>query len=345
MSIWSRLKPKRSSARGMRFSLRLNNDLIPGQYEALAQAAEAAGFDQFWISHDLFLRSSSVILPLVARATTKIEIGSCIFNPYTINPAELAMYAATMDEVSGNRFNLGLAAGAEEFLQWVGLAQERPLTAMRETITAVRRLLSGEPADLNGHFLQWRSEAYLRFQAPRVTPIYVGAMGPKMLELAGEMGDGVLPLLFPPEHFFIVKPLVEAGFDRRPATLTTLDFAACIWVSLGANRELARCILAHKIAYYGASLSPLILDQLDLSVEDFYPIQHALNEERDEAKAVAMVDERMMRIGVVGQPSDVIARLEPLVAAGAQHLSFGPPLGPDPLEAVSLLGHVIDHFR
>jgi 5,10-methylenetetrahydromethanopterin reductase len=58
-----------------------------------------------------------------------------------------------------------------------------------------------------------------------------------------------------------------------------------------------------------------------------------------------MVDERMMRIGVVGRPSDVIARLEPLVAAGAQHLSFGPPLGPEPLEAVSLLGNVIDHFR
>ncbi len=101
----------------MRFSLRLNNDLQPAQYEALARAAEEAGFDQFWVSHDLFLRSASVILPLVARATTKIEIGSCIFNPYTINPAELAMFAATMDEVSGNRFNLGLAAGAKEFLR------------------------------------------------------------------------------------------------------------------------------------------------------------------------------------------------------------------------------------
>jgi 5,10-methylenetetrahydromethanopterin reductase len=329
----------------MRFSLRLNNDLTPAQYEALAQAAEAAGFDQFWISHDLFLRSAAVILPLVARATTTIEIGSCIFNPYTMNPAELAMIAATMDEVSGNRFNLGLAAGARDFLQWVGVPQERPLAAMRETITAVRRLLSGEAADLNGHCLQWRPEAYLRFPAPRVTPIYVGAMGPKMLGLAGEMGDGVLPLLFPPEHFFTVKPLLEAGIARRADTLGTLDFAACIWVSLAADREAAQRTLAQKIAYYGASLSPLILAQLNLSVEDFAPIQHALNVERNEAKAVAMVDERMMRIGVVGQPSDVIARLEPLVAAGAQHLSFGPPLGPDPLEAVSLLGQVIDYFR
>lgn len=58
-----------------------------------------------------------------------------------------------------------------------------------------------------------------------------------------------------------------------------------------------------------------------------------------------MVDERMLRVGVMGQASDVIARLEPLVAAGVQHLSFGPPLGPDPLEAVTLLGQVIAHFR
>lgn len=329
----------------MRFSLRLNNDLTIPQYEALAQAAEASGFDQFWVSHDLFLRSSSVILPILARATTKIEIGSCIFNPYTINPAELAMFAATMDELSGNRFNLGLAAGAKEFLNWVGLAQERPLAAMRETITIVRRLLAGETAELNGQFLQWSSEAFLRFPPPRVTPIYVGALGPKMLQLAGEMGDGILPLLFPPEHYYTVKPLVDAGIARRPVTLSNLDFAACIWVSLAADREEAKRPLAQKIAYYGASLSPLILAQLALTVEDFAPIQQALNVERDEAKAMAMVDERMMRIGIVGQPSDVIARLEPLVAAGAQHLSFGPPLGPDPLEAVALLGQVIAHFR
>lgn len=329
----------------MRFSLRLNNDLKPEQYVALAQAAETAGFDQFWVSHDLFLRSSSVILPLAAQATTTIEIGSCIFNPYTINPAELAMFAATMDEVSGNRFNLGLAAGAREFLEWVGLAQKRPLAAMRETIGAVRGLLAGERAEVNGRFLQWRSEAYLRFAPPRVTPIYVGAMGPQMLGLAGELGDGVLPLLFPPEHFFTVEPLVEAGFERRSASLGPLDFAACIWVSLAEDREAARRTLAQKIAYYGASLSPLILEQLDLTVEDFSAIQHALNVERNEAKAAALVDERMMRIGVVGQPSDVISRLEPLAAAGVRHLSFGPPLGPEPLEAVSLLGEVIEHFR
>src|SRR5262245_51942268 len=199
----------------MRFSLRLNNDLSLSEYVTLAQVAEHAGFDQFWVSNDLFLRSAPVILATIGTATQRIEIGSCILNPYTINPGEIAMLAATMDELTGNRFNLGLAAGAADFLKWVGLSQEQPVAAMRETMSAVRRLVAGERVPLQGPFLQWQAAAYLRFPAPRVTPIYVGALGPQMLRLAGEIGDGVLPLLFPPEHYFGVKPYLEEGQKAR----------------------------------------------------------------------------------------------------------------------------------
>ncbi len=329
----------------MRFSLRLNNDLKISEYIALAQAAEAAGFDQLWVSNDLFLRSDLVILAAVAQATQRLEIGTGILNPYTINPAEIAMFAATMDELSGNRFNLGIAAGAGEFLKWVGLEQEKPLAATRETILAVRRLLAGERVELQGEFLHWTEEAYLRFPAPRVTPIYIGAMGPKMLRLAGELADGVLPLLFPPEHYFGVKPYLDQGCATRPAELAPLDFAACLWVSLAEDGNAARRVLAQKIAYYGHALGPLIYERLGVTREDFLPIEHAMMVERDEEKAIKLVDERMLRIGVVGQPQDVIERLEPLVAAGAQHLSFGPPLGPDVLQAIQLLGQVVQHFR
>lgn len=329
----------------MKFSLRLNNDLHPSAYIALAQAAEAAGFDQFWVSNDLFLRSDIPILTAVALATERIHVGTGILNPYTVHPAEMAMLAATMDEISGNRFLLGIAAGAGDFLDWVGLEQTSPLAAMRETIQAVRGLLAGERVRLDGRFLRWNAEAYLRFTAPRVTPIYLGAMGPKMLALAGEEADGVLPLLFPPEHYFNVKPLVDVGIATRNSQLAPLDFAACIWVSLSEDRSAARRVLAHKIAYYGQSLGPLILEQLGLVREDFAEIERAFHGEKDEEKAIALVDKRMLRIGIVGGPGDVIERLEPLVAAGATHLSFGPPLGPEPLEAVALLGQVISHFR
>ena len=80
----------------MKFSIRLNNDLSVQQYIELAQLAEEMGFDQFWVSNDIFLRSCVVILSAVATATKRIEIGSCIINPYTINTAEIAMMAATL---------------------------------------------------------------------------------------------------------------------------------------------------------------------------------------------------------------------------------------------------------
>ncbi|MFN8439574.1 MAG: LLM class flavin-dependent oxidoreductase [Caldilineaceae bacterium] len=332
----------------MRFSLRLNNDLTIPEYVQLAQVAEAVGFDQFWVSNDLFLRSCPVILAAIAQATKKIEIGSCILNPYTIDPSEIAMMAATLDELSGNRFNLGLAAGAGDFLQWVGIEQERPLAAVRETIQAVRQLLAGERAPFAGEFLQWSDEAYLRFKAPRITPIYIGAMGPKMLQLTGEIADGALPLLFPPEHYFTVKPHIDAGLTMRaqrvPTQLDTFDLAACIWVSLSDDPAAARRPLAQKIAYYGHALGDLILQRLGVAREEFVPIEHAIMVERDEEKAIAMVDERMLHIGVVGTANNVIERLEPLVAAGVRHLSFGPPLGPEPIRAIRMLGEVISHY-
>lgn len=328
----------------MRFSLRLNNDLSLAEYIALAQAAEAMRFDQLWISNDLFLRSALAILPAVALKTTRLEIGTGILNPYTLHPGEIAMFAATMDELSGNRFNLGLAAGAGEFLKWVGIEQGATIPALRETIAAIRRLQAGERAAVAGRFLHWSAEAYLRFTAPRRTPIYVGAMGPKMLALTGEVADGALPLLFPPEHYFGVLPYIREGLARREAGLGELDLAACIWVSLDDDPAAARRVLAQKIAYYGHALGPLIWERLGLVKEDFAPIEQAMMVERDEEKAVSLVDERMLRIGVVGTAEDVIAQLEPLAAAGVRHLSFGPPLGPQPLAAVKLLGQVVAYY-
>src|SRR5436309_3362641 len=148
----------------IKFSLRLNNDLPVRDYVALARAAEAAGFDQFWVSHDLFLRSSAVILTAVAGATRRVEVGSCILNPYTSHPAEIAMLAATLDEHSGGRFNLGLGAGAGEFLRWVGIEQTAPVETTRLAVAAIRSTLAGE----RGGDPAWSADAYLRFPARRV---------------------------------------------------------------------------------------------------------------------------------------------------------------------------------
>ncbi|MBL8056771.1 MAG: LLM class flavin-dependent oxidoreductase [Anaerolineales bacterium] len=332
----------------MRFSLRLNNDLPPAEYVALALAAEAAGFDQFWISHDLFLRSAPILLAAVAQATHRIEIGTSILNPYTVNPAELAMLAATLDELSGGRFNLGLAAGAGDFLKWVGLEQPQPLAAMRETLAAVRALLRGERSPQAGRFLRWSEEAYLRFPPARAAPLYLGATSPGMLRLAGEQADGALPLLFPPEHYHVARALTAEGEARRQAGLGPLDFAACLWVSLAEDPAAAQRVLARKIAYYGPALSAMLLERLGVTRAELAPIERAMMAERDVEKAADLVLARpgLLQIGLVGGPEAVIARLEPLVQAGLRNISFGPPLGPDRLAAVELLGRrVLPHFR
>jgi len=330
----------------MKFSLRLNNDHPVSTYIELAQIAEEAGFDQIWVSDDLFLRSAPVILTAMAVHTKRIEIGTCILNPYTINPAEIAMLAATLDEVSGGRFNLGLSSGASDFLRWVGIEQSKPLTAIREAITVINQLLSGERAPHEGHFINWSNEAYLRFKPTRRVPIYLGAMSPKMLATIGELADGGLPLLFPPEHYATIKPIIDGGIEKAGRKADAVDIAACIWCSVAQDQDTALDVLREKVAYYGHAMSPMILDQLGLKREDFSEIEHAIMVERNLAKAKSLVTNDMLKIGVAGTVDNLITRLEGIVAMGAQHLSFGPPLGPNLGDAIRSIGkHVIPHFK
>jgi 5,10-methylenetetrahydromethanopterin reductase len=330
----------------MKFSLRLNNDLPVSEYVALATLAEEVGFHQFWVSNDLFLRSAPIILTAVALATKRIEIGTCIVNPYTIHPSEIAMMASTLDEVSGGRFNLGISAGAEDFLRWIGIPQDKPLTLVRESIQHINRLLRGENSASDDGVLHWTNEAYMRYAPQRRVPIYVGALSPKMLGLVGEMADGGLPLLFPPEHYANVLPYIQQGATQAQRNIADIDIAGCIWVSIGDDKDRAENVLKEKIAYYGHALSPLIWEALGVSKDDFAPIAHALQVEQNLAKAIALVTPAMLKIGIAGDVHSVIERIESLVALGVRHLSFGPPLGYHPHEAINALGKfVIPHFQ
>ena len=330
----------------MKFSLRFNNDLPVSDYVAYAQLAEAAGFDQFWVSNDLFLRSAPVILSAIAVATRRIEIGSCILNPFTMNAVEIAMLASTLDELSGGRFNLGVSSGAEDFMRWLGLEFRYPRTRVIETIAAINKLTSNENAALDGKVLSWTDEAWLRFKSGRRVPIYLGAMSQKMLEAIGEYADGGLPLLFPPEHFATILPHVQRGLKRAGRALDDIDLAACVWCSVSADQAAAEAALADKIAYYGHAMSPMILAQLGLTQADFEPIRQAYHIDGDVDKARSLVTPDMLKIGIAGTTRDLIKRLEGLAELGARHFSFGPPLGPDIAAAINGIGkEVIPHFR
>jgi 5,10-methylenetetrahydromethanopterin reductase len=320
----------------MRSSIRINNDLTFEDLLALTLAAEDAGIDQIWVSNDLMLRSAPVIIGALAARTTQIRLGISIMNPYTVHPTEIAMIAATLQELSDNRFLLGVGAGAEEFLRWAGLERVRPLTATRQAVAALRKLLGHSDvvdADLPPW---WNDDARLRVPVRVPVPVYVGAMGPKMRRMAGEIADGALPLLFPPESFPGARSDVDAGLTEAGRDRNRFDLPACVWVSVGDGTP-ARRALAEKLAYYGSSISPVQLAAAGLSVEDLEPAaRSAFNGDLD--GATALLPERAMTLGIAGSVDHVVDRCRRLAALGVDHLSFGPPLGPDPVSAVRLLG-------
>jgi 5,10-methylenetetrahydromethanopterin reductase len=167
-----------------------------------------------------------------------------------------------------------------------------------------------------------------------------------MLALIGEVADGGLPLLFPPEHYQNVLPHIKGGADYAGRRIADIDIAACVWCSISEDRARAVAVLKDKIAYYGHALSPMILEQLGLKRDDFTSIQRAIMTENNPLKARSLVTKQMLNIGIVGTAVDLIQRLEGLVALGVNHISLGPPLGPDILAAIEIIGRdVIPHFR
>jgi 5,10-methylenetetrahydromethanopterin reductase len=320
------------SVPGVRFSVRVNNDLSFAELLALAEAAERAGFDQLWVSNDLFLRSAPVLAGALAARTGRIGLGISIMNPYSVHVSELAMAAATVQEVSGGRFLLGLGAGAEQFLGWAGIARTRPLATTRTALAVLRTLLGHRDVDaslLPGWF---GPDSVLKFGVPRPVPVYIGAMGPKMLEMAGRHADGVLPLLYPPERYAAVRQQVLAGAAQGGRAV---DLPACFWVSLSGDPVAARAALAEKLAYYGPSIPAEVLAPAGLRPQDFGPAAALAHGGQ---AAAGLIDDRMLALGVAGDAAGVLSRCRALRRVGASHLSFGPPLGPDPVAAIRLLG-------
>jgi 5,10-methylenetetrahydromethanopterin reductase len=182
----------------------------------------------------------------------------------------------------------------------------------------------------------WRPEGHLR-TGPLSVPIYIGAMGPLMLRLAGRLADGALPLLLPPERYLLAAAHITEGARNSGRDPDSIDVAACIWCSIDRNKARAKRALASKIAYYGASFSPDLLAGASLAVSDFGSIQQAMSS-GDAERATDLVTPAMLRLGVAGGVDEIVEAGASLIAAGARHISFGPPLGPDPDQAVAALG-------
>lgn len=320
----------------LRFSVRWGSGVGAENFRRAAVLAEQLGFDQIWTGSDLFRRSGIVPMTLALDATTRIHVGSSVLNPVSMHPAELAGIAAALQDFSGGRFILGIGAGSSVVLPWAGLSPPPPVPRTRTALRAVRALLEGKsPRDVPGAGEGWHAAAKLKDRPAAPTPIYIGAMGPKMLQLAGREADGVIALCLPPTHFHWVKTQVEKGSGGRD-----FDLAVGLWVSLGEDRAAARRMLARAIAHYAGALSMDALAGAGYDTERFLRTQ-ALVTAGDVEGATDMVDDKMLTLGLTGSTIDITERCLDLIDQGARHLSFGNPLGPSPMDTIRLIGEQV----
>ena len=331
----------------MKFGLRLigylgtSRDLI-----RLAKLAEDAGFDSVWFPHDTFMHNTWVLTTAAAEATSKIRIATVGTNPYTTNPCEVATYAATLDDLSGGRFILGLGLHTQKMVEWTGIDASDYMQCTREAVDVVRALLGGETVVYKGQHFNWSDQCYMRMPVLRKDlPIYVAGFGTEYLELSGEIGDGSLPMITPPESANYMVSNIRRGLARSGHAGSDYVISGCAWLSLSESRQQAADIMRKMVAYFGPYLEEPALNSIGLSVADMRPLGELI-EAGDYEAAWTRVTPEMIRLGITGTPIDVIEQVERLAEMGIDEVSLGGPLGPDPEKAIALMGdRVIPHFR
>lgn len=308
---------------------------------ALAVQAEEQGFDQVWVGNDFLGHPGIPTMASMLLATRRIRVGSAVMDPVSIHPGQIAQLASGFQELSGDRFLLGLGAGSDVFFGYAGIEPERPVPRTRAAIVEIRELTNGRtPAGVPGARQGWQPQA--RLHDPRPVPIYVGAMGPKLLEMTGRYADGALPLCLPPRHVHNVMRQLAAGAAKADRSIGQLDVAACIWCAVDDDRDLARRMLARHIALYSGSLSPDALSANGLDPDEFLRVQALVDDQREEDAIDAVLSSStMLDLGIVGGAADVIEQCSELLDAGVRHISFGPPLGANGAHALSLLGQEV----
>ena len=323
----------------MRVSVRLVQFLgTPREVVDLAVAAEGAGVDEVWVPHDPFMTHAWTVTTAIAEATERVVVGSIGTNPYTTDPSEIAAHLATVDLLSGGRAALGLGLHTTAMVEWLGLDAADAAPRIRAAVEVVRALLRGDVVSGRHGPYHWGEECALRFPTLRSdVPIYVAAFGRELLRLAGEIGDGAMPMATPPESVGALARDVHEGARAVGRDPREVDIVACAWLSLTADGQGVDDPLRPMIATFGPHLEPRALETIGLDPEDFAQIRSLVERGRLD-EAAAAVDPAMLRLALAGSPDDVTQRIASLADAGVTHVSLGGPLGPDPLEAIRLLG-------
>jgi F420-dependent oxidoreductase-like protein len=218
----------------------------PADHLAFAQEAERLGFSVVWAA-EAYGSDAPTMLSWIAGQTSTIDVGTAIMQIPARTPTMTAMTAATIDTLSGGRFRLGVGVSGPQVSEgWHGTRFGKPLGRTREYVEIVRAALARKTVDYQGEFYTLPlpdgpgKALKLNFHPVRESvPIYLAAVGPKNLELAGEIADGWLAVFFSPEFGGELLASIEAGRARAGKTLEGFDVAPSVPVVIGD--DVAAC--------------------------------------------------------------------------------------------------------
>ncbi|HEY1515626.1 MAG TPA: LLM class flavin-dependent oxidoreductase [Solirubrobacteraceae bacterium] len=289
----------------------------------LARQAEAAGFESAWVAETRLTRDAITPVAALALATERMRIGTGIVNVYTRGPVLLALTFATLDELAPGRIAMGLGAGSPLVLAPQGVAFERPLTRLKEYCEVIPRLLAGEAVSYRGQCIELdgaRIEDVLardgEVGAHARIPLYLAATGPRAVEYAGEVADGVLLNVCLPVSYVRERGhRLTAGARRAGRDPSAIEVAMCIVVAPDADPRRGRDAARRFIAVY-LSLFPNVARETGLEPELIRTLGEAFADGGVDAAAPCVGDDVVDLLSASGSVEDCRRRLDDYREAG-----------------------------
>ena len=286
--------------------------------------AESKGFEAVWQADSRLVRDAIVPMSAFAAVTDTIKIGSGVVDCWTRNPARLAATFSTLDDLAPGRVILGIGAWWDPLAEKVGVSRAKPLRAMREIITAVRALLANETVTMNGEFVHLDGvelDYVYQDRRPKDVPIYLGATGMQMMELAGEIADGVvLNYLVSPDYNKKALEHLAIGADKAGRSIDSIDRPQLVVCSVHEDRKTALDMARLMVTQYlgqqphimkASGVPQSLLDKVGEVLT--WPATH----EQVEAASKLVPDEIVQMLTASGTPDDARAKVREYMKDGA----------------------------
>ena len=286
--------------------------------------AELCGFEAVWQAESRLVRDAIVPMAAFAAVTSRIKIGSGVINNWTRNAAVIAATFLTLDDLAQDRIYCGIGAWWDPLAAKVGIQRSKNLLAMREVVTVVRRLLNRERVSFDGEFVQMDDvelDVVHGRKTPRNVPIYIGATGPKMMALTGEIADGaVLNYLVSPKYNEMAMAQLEIGARKAGKSIDEIDRPQLVVCSVDHDRAAA-LDGARKLVTQYLGQQPHIRTASGVSQDLLDEINQVLTwpaTEEQILEAMKLVpDDVVQMITASGTPDEVKAKVREYMAAGA----------------------------